>query len=128
MRWSGLILAVLTLASNFHPSEALRIVQFPPNPQVGRTVFLHVEDAQFPIQCDWFRGNGVNRNRQILKTEYNQVTARGPAYTGREDLWRGCALKIQNVQASDSGPYTLSMLELRGSEFITAVGHLQVSS
>ncbi|XP_063168605.1 carcinoembryonic antigen-related cell adhesion molecule 3-like [Candoia aspera] len=128
MRWISLILAVLALVSSFQPSETVRIISLPPNPRVGERVILHLEDVQFPTMCSWFRGNGQSKNRQILRAEFDRVIARGEAYTGREDLWRACSLIIQNVQASDSGPYTVSMLELREDHFKTAVGHLQVSS
>ncbi|KAM6427836.1 pregnancy-specific beta-1-glycoprotein 11-like [Liasis olivaceus] len=128
MRWSGLLLAVLALASSFQTSETIRIVQLPPNPHVGQTVVLNLEDVHFPTTCFWFRGNNQSKDRRILRVEFDAVTLRGPAYTGREDVWRGCSLMIRNVQASDSGPYTVSLMELRGSAFESAVGHLQVSN
>uniref|UniRef100_A0A8C6Y0W0 Ig-like domain-containing protein n=1 Tax=Naja naja TaxID=35670 RepID=A0A8C6Y0W0_NAJNA len=77
-----------------HP-EAARVVQFPPNPRVGQSVYLYLDDIPNPTDCSWFRGK-----------DHGYVF--GPAYTGRETPGPNCSLRIENLNQDDSGTYTVT--------------------
>ncbi|XP_034294319.1 pregnancy-specific beta-1-glycoprotein 6-like [Pantherophis guttatus] len=132
MRWIGLILAVLAFAANFSPSETIHIAQFPPYPRLGKPVLLFLDDNRAPTTCNWFRGRDPSEESHIFRADFDstegvhRINQTGAAYTGREDLARGCSLIIRKVRPSDAGPYTVSMMGLGGSGAVTGVRNLQV--
>uniref|UniRef100_A0A8C6Y0H7 Ig-like domain-containing protein n=1 Tax=Naja naja TaxID=35670 RepID=A0A8C6Y0H7_NAJNA len=90
-----------------HP-EAARVVQFPPNPRVGQSVYLYLDDIPNPTDCSWFRGKD---QQKLIVTVYLPPLSGyvfGPAYTGRETPGPNCSLRIENLNQDDSGTYTVT--------------------
>ncbi|XP_026571262.1 carcinoembryonic antigen-related cell adhesion molecule 3-like isoform X2 [Pseudonaja textilis] len=124
---------VWALASNFPPSETIHIAQFPPYHTFGKMILLFLDDPRSPPACNWFRGRDQSKKSHIFRGQsdpvsgYYRINQTGPAFTGREDVEKGCSLIIQNVQDSDAGPYTVSMVGLGGKDCVTGVRNLQLS-
>ncbi|KAG8143515.1 hypothetical protein E2320_000728, partial [Naja naja] len=72
-------------------------------------------DIPNPTDCSWFRGKDQREEGRIFRAKFNRtrhsylIDLKGAAHRGREEVWRACALVIQKVEASDAGPYTISM-------------------
>ncbi|XP_070806100.1 uncharacterized protein [Pituophis catenifer annectens] len=116
---------LLTLRNHPHSS-------IPTYPRLGKPVLLFLDDNRAPTTCNWFRGRDTSEESHIFRADFDstegvhRINQTGAAYTGREDLARGCSLIIRKVRPSDAGPYTVSMMGLGGSGAVTGVRNLQV--
>ncbi|ETE59564.1 Pregnancy-specific beta-1-glycoprotein 5 [Ophiophagus hannah] len=82
---------------------------------VGQAVFLFLDNIPNPTDCSWFRGKDQREEGRIFRAKFNRtshsylIDRKGAAHRGREEVWRACTLLIRKVEASDAGPYTISM-------------------
>ncbi|KAG8143514.1 hypothetical protein E2320_000728 [Naja naja] len=82
---------------------------------MGWMGLILADDIPNPTDCSWFRGKDQREEGRIFRAKFNRtrhsylIDLKGAAHRGREEVWRACALVIQKVEASDAGPYTISM-------------------
>ncbi|XP_023969581.2 carcinoembryonic antigen-related cell adhesion molecule 6-like isoform X1 [Chrysemys picta bellii] len=117
--WTGILLAASVLGSCLQPAPAqtptpVTIVLTPPSPVVGGGVSLAPQPPpENLVLCSWFRSaTTTDENSRILS--YSPATSPpqtlGPAHTGRETAGPGCALDIAGLTLSDTGNYTVQIM------------------
>uniref|UniRef100_UPI0020208CA8 carcinoembryonic antigen-related cell adhesion molecule 8-like n=1 Tax=Myodes glareolus TaxID=447135 RepID=UPI0020208CA8 len=78
----------------------------------GANVLLLVHNLrETPRVFYWFKGENDDKRNEIARfiTSTN-VNLTGPAYSGRETIYRNGSLLLQNVTQNDTGAYTLEMI------------------
>uniref|UniRef100_A0A8C6E8F7 Ig-like domain-containing protein n=1 Tax=Moschus moschiferus TaxID=68415 RepID=A0A8C6E8F7_MOSMO len=126
--WNRLLLAVSLLTFWTPPTTAQPIIEtVPPLAAEGNDVLLLARNvSENPLGYAWHRGERVDNSQLITSYRVDtNVTARGPAYSGRETVYPNGTLLIQNVTQKDTGSYMLLVtkvdLQTEGQ-----TGHLNV--
>ncbi|XP_051017960.1 pregnancy-specific glycoprotein 22-like [Acomys russatus] len=127
-RESSSIIAVLYTASIctcWHPSITNNVTVEPVPLYVidGENVLLLTTNLQDNIiALVWHKGvENLDHGIALYSLQYN-VSVTGPAYSGRETIYRNGSLLIQNVTLNDKGFYTLRTINSSG--FIVSTSHL----
>uniref|UniRef100_A0A8C6DZ97 Ig-like domain-containing protein n=1 Tax=Moschus moschiferus TaxID=68415 RepID=A0A8C6DZ97_MOSMO len=92
------------------PTTAQPIIEtMPPFAAEGTDVLLLARDVpENPLGYAWHRGERVDNNQLITSYRVDtNLTAKGPAYSGRETIYPNGTLLIQNVTQKDTGSYIL---------------------
>ncbi|XP_055268005.1 carcinoembryonic antigen-related cell adhesion molecule 4-like isoform X2 [Moschus berezovskii] len=108
--WNRLLLAVSLLTFWTPPTTAQFIIEtMPPFAAEGTDVLLLARNVpENPLGYAWYRGERVDNSQLITSYRVDtNVTARGPAYSGRETIYPNGTLLIQNVTQKDTGSYRL---------------------
>ncbi|KAJ7303992.1 hypothetical protein JRQ81_011509 [Phrynocephalus forsythii] len=87
----------------------LTITVEPPMPRKGASVTL--KPGTLPenvLYCRWYREPPADPN--LIITGFGKVPGdnKGPKYTGRETMDSSCSLQITDLNATDSGTYTMT--------------------
>uniref|UniRef100_A0A8C3FKE1 Ig-like domain-containing protein n=1 Tax=Chrysemys picta bellii TaxID=8478 RepID=A0A8C3FKE1_CHRPI len=95
------------------PTHRVTIVLTPPSPVVGGGVSLAPQPPpENLVLCSWHRSATADEKSRILS--YNPATSPpqtpGPAHTGRETAGPSCALNIAGLTLSDTGNYTVLIM------------------
>ncbi|KAK7795803.1 hypothetical protein U0070_005019 [Myodes glareolus] len=110
--WRGLLLAASLLIYWSSPTTAqISVEEVPPHVDEGENALLLVHNlTETPRVFYWFKGKNEDKKNEIARfiTSTN-VTRTGPAYSGRETIYRNGSLLFQNVTLNDSGPYMLKI-------------------
>ncbi|XP_021022549.1 carcinoembryonic antigen-related cell adhesion molecule 1 isoform X2 [Mus caroli] len=114
--WGGLLLTASLLASWSPPTTGqVTIEAMPPQVAEDNDVLLLVHNlTQRLASFAWFKENTISTNNEITRfvTATNE-TITGPAYSGREIIYRNGSLLIQRVTKNYMGVYILEMTDER---------------
>ncbi|CAO2626369.1 Carcinoembryonic antigen-related cell adhesion molecule 21, partial [Lemmus lemmus] len=84
----------------------------PPHVAEGRNVLLLVHNLPETVHVFyWYKGENVDNSNEIARFIVStSVSATGPAYSGRETIYRNGSLLFQNVTRNDTGAYMLQLV------------------
>ncbi|KAL1764876.1 carcinoembryonic antigen-related cell adhesion molecule 1 isoform X2, partial [Sigmodon hispidus] len=85
----------------------------PPHVAKGRNVLLRVQNLLETVRVFyWYKGKIMNSSNEIARfVTANGTNKTGPAYSGRETIYRNGSLLIRNITQNDVGTYMLRMLK-----------------
>ncbi|CAH7384054.1 Ceacam10 [Phodopus roborovskii] len=97
---------------NVPTTAKVTVEAVPPHVAEGNSILLLVHNLPATVQTVyWYKGQSVNRRHEIagfLISKGRNET--GPAYSGRETVFRSGSLLFRNVTLKDAGPYLLRMI------------------
>ncbi|XP_059103495.1 pregnancy-specific glycoprotein 22-like [Peromyscus eremicus] len=84
----------------------------PPSVAEGGSVLLRIHNPPENIVAfAWFKGTTVFKNQEVVRyITDRKLSVTGPAYTGRETLYRDGSLLLHGVTQKDPGFYTVRIL------------------
>ena len=84
----------------------------PPHVAEGANALLRVHNLrETPRVFYWHKGEKDDMSKEIARfITTTNVNRTGPAYSGRETIYRNGSLLFQNVTQNDTGAYTLKIV------------------
>ncbi|CAH7380830.1 Ceacam1 [Phodopus roborovskii] len=122
--WRGLLLAASLLTYWNSPATAQVTVEaVPPLVAEGANVLLQVHKLLEDLQVFyWYKGDSGDESNEIARFIIStNMNTTGPAYSGRERIYRNGSLLLQNVTEKDAGTYMLRMIKINYDSPTTSV-------
>ncbi|CAO2626366.1 Carcinoembryonic antigen-related cell adhesion molecule 1, partial [Lemmus lemmus] len=106
------LLASLLIYWSSPTTAQVTVEAVPPHVAEGANVLLLVHNlTETPQVFYWYKGENVDNSNEIARFIVStSVNATGPAYSGRETIYRNGSLLFQNVTRNDTGAYMLQLL------------------
>lgn len=98
-----------------------------PHVASGEDVLLHVHNLPEDILAfAWFKGATSMKHGIAVYALNKNLSATGPAHSGRETVYHNGSLLLQSVTEKDTGFYTLRTIDRHGEIVSTTTMHLYV--
>ncbi|CAO2626372.1 Carcinoembryonic antigen-related cell adhesion molecule 1, partial [Lemmus lemmus] len=110
--FSIFLLASLLIYWSSPTTAQVTVEAVPPHVAEGRNVLLLVHNLPETVHVFyWYKGENVDNSNEIARFIVStSVSATGPAYSGRETIYRNGSLLFQNVTRNDTGAYMLQLV------------------
>ncbi|XP_075836907.1 pregnancy-specific glycoprotein 22-like [Microtus pennsylvanicus] len=125
--WQGLLLTASLLGCCLSTTDYITIKSVQPHVASGEDVLLHVHNLPEDILAfAWFKGATSMKHGIAVYALNKNLSATGPAHSGRETVYRNGSLLLQSVTEKDTGFYTLRTLDRHGEIVSTTTMRLYV--
>ncbi|KAK7804655.1 hypothetical protein U0070_016168 [Myodes glareolus] len=108
-------------------TDYITVKSVPPDVASGEDVLLHVHNLPEDLLAfAWFKGATSMKHGIAVYALNKNLSATGPAHSGRETVYHNGSMLLQSVTEKDTGFYTLRTLDRHGEIVSTTTMHLYV--